>query len=73
MRVDLSNFDGITLAQTHPFQVGNWVKIQEIPSPYSFDEAMLLCQISNHEWITWIPDYGEAILYVWQMQEIVNE
>jgi hypothetical protein len=73
MKVDLYDFDGTALSQGHKFQAGKWVKILEIPSVYSFDQGLLLCQISNHEWLAWIPDHGEAVLYIWQMQEIVKE
>lgn len=44
------------------YHAGDWVKLLELPNPYSFDEALLLCQISQFEWITWIPDHGEARL-----------
>jgi len=27
-----------------------------------FDEALLLCQTSENEWVAWIPDHGEAVL-----------
>lgn len=40
-----------------------WVKLHELPSPYSYDEALLLCQHSDTEWIVWIPDYGQMILH----------
>ncbi|KAF3884005.1 MULTISPECIES: hypothetical protein [Nostocales] len=40
----------------------NWVTLTELPSPYSFHEALLLCQISQDEWLAWIPDHGEAVL-----------
>jgi hypothetical protein len=43
-------------------QTGDWVKLVELPNPYSFDEALLLCQISNDEWLAWIPDHGQAVL-----------
>ncbi|HEY9596446.1 MAG TPA: hypothetical protein V6D33_02110 [Cyanophyceae cyanobacterium] len=40
-----------------------WVKLRELPSPYSYEEALLLCQHSDTEWIVWIPDYGQMILH----------
>ncbi|MFH7030457.1 MAG: hypothetical protein ACHBN1_35135 [Heteroscytonema crispum UTEX LB 1556] len=43
-------------------QTGDWVKLSLLPNPYSFDEALLLCQLSNDEWLVWIPDHGEAVL-----------
>ncbi|MBW4636297.1 MAG: hypothetical protein KME30_31790 [Iphinoe sp. HA4291-MV1] len=48
------------------FQAYSWVKLLELPNPYSFDEALLLCQVSQQEWLVWIPDHGEAQLHVSQ-------
>lgn len=44
-------------------QASAWVKLKELPSPYSHDEALLLCQHSETEWVVWIPEYGEMILH----------
>ncbi len=66
----LCEMDCVALAQRHNFQAYSWVKLLEIPNPYSFDEALLLCQISNHEWLAWIPDHGETVLYTWQICEM---
>jgi hypothetical protein len=65
---NLYKINCIPSVQIHDFQANTWVKLLEIPNPYSYDEALLLCQISNHEWLTWIPDHGEAILYTWQIK-----
>lgn len=46
------------------FQADTWVQLLELPSTFSFDEALLLCQISEDEWLAWIPDHGEAVLHV---------
>lgn len=40
-----------------------WVKLRKLPNPYSFDEALLLCQVSEDEWLAWIPDHGQAVIY----------
>lgn len=40
-----------------------WVKLLQFPNPYSFDEALLLCQVSDDEWVAWIPDHGEVTLH----------
>ncbi len=48
------------------FKPDTWVKLLELPSRFSFEEALLLCQISEDEWVTWIPDHGEAVLHVSQ-------
>lgn len=39
-----------------------WVHLLELPSPYSCDEALLLCQVSPDEWLAWVPDHGEVKL-----------
>lgn len=44
------------------FQPDTWVQLLELPSTYSFDEALLLCQLSENEWVAWIPNYGETVL-----------
>ena len=52
-------------AQESPqkFATSRWVKLLQLPNPFSFDEALLLCQVSEDEWLAWIPDHGEAILH----------
>jgi hypothetical protein len=45
------------------FQAATWVHLLELPSPFSHDEALLLCQNSEDEWVAWIPDHGEAVLH----------
>lgn len=50
------------LDASEPYQASTWVHLMELPSPLSHDEALLLCQHSEDEWIVWIPDYGEAVL-----------
>ncbi|MBH8563877.1 hypothetical protein I8748_17070 [Nostoc sp. CENA67] len=52
------------LVQESP--ASKWVHLLELPSPFSSDEALLLCPISADKWLAWIPDHGEAILYTWQ-------
>lgn len=44
------------------YNKSTWVKLRERLSPYSHDEALLLCQETETQWVVWIPDYGEAIL-----------
>lgn len=56
----------IKIDQQH-FQANTWVKLLELPNPYSFDEALLLCPISQYEWIAWIPDHGEAVVTTGQV------
>ncbi len=49
-----------------PLQANTWVHLQELPSPYSFSEALLLCPQTDpqgeNQWVVWIPDHGEAVL-----------
>lgn len=45
-----------------PLQANTWVHLQELPSPYSFSEALLLCPQGENHWVVWIPDHGEAVL-----------
>lgn len=47
-------------------QPSTWVKLLELPSPFSFDEALLLCELSESEWLAWIPDCGETVLHTRQ-------
>jgi hypothetical protein len=36
-----------------------WVKLFNPPTAFSFDEAWLLCQCGENQWIAWVPEYGE--------------
>lgn len=40
----------------------SWVKLIELPSEYSSDEALLLCQESVDTWLAWVPNHGEIQL-----------
>lgn len=46
------------------FAPSAWVRLANALSPFSHDEAMLLCQTSAEEWIAWVPDYGEVVLHL---------
>lgn len=39
-----------------------WVKLMQTPSLFSSDEALLLCPVSDYQWLAWVPDYGEIVL-----------
>lgn len=43
-----------------------WVRLLTLLNPFCHDEALLLCQHSESEWVAWIPDHGEAILSIEQ-------
>ncbi|UBF26870.1 hypothetical protein K9N68_02455 [Kovacikia minuta CCNUW1] len=51
------------------FTASSWVKLVELPSPFCADEALLLCQCSESQWLAWLPDYGEILLEVDQFTE----
>lgn len=39
-----------------------WVKLRERVCDYSSDEALLLCEEANGQWLLWVPDFGVATL-----------
>ena len=39
-----------------------WVKLHNSPTELCQDEALLLCQTTNNQWVAWIPDYGKILL-----------
>jgi hypothetical protein len=39
-----------------------WVNLRDRLSPYSFDQALLLCETEAGDWIAWVPDFGQTIL-----------
>jgi hypothetical protein len=43
-----------------------WVRLLDEVSEFCYDEALLLCQNSDSEWVAWIPDHGQAILHIHQ-------
>ncbi|MEC4891664.1 MAG: hypothetical protein SAL07_15060 [Oscillatoria sp. PMC 1051.18] len=44
-------------------QTDTWVKLRELPHPYSHDEGLILCQTCVDEWVAWIPNCGETTLH----------
>ncbi|WP_375473671.1 hypothetical protein [uncultured Nostoc sp.] len=48
------------------FRASTWVNLLQLPKPFSFDEALLLCPVSADDWLAWIPDHGETILNIGQ-------
>lgn len=60
--LDWSNHKFYYTSSQQEYQADTWVKLLEIPSTYSYDEALLLCQVAEDEWVAWIPDCGEAVL-----------
>lgn len=43
-------------------QPGEWLNLEELPSPFAGSQALLLCEVSSNKWVTWIPNYGEYCL-----------
>ena len=51
--------------QTPPKLVANmWVSLFNPLTDFCYDEAVLLCQQSETEWVAWIPDHGEAAITI---------
>jgi hypothetical protein len=50
-------------ARSPQFKPSMWVRLLNPPTAFSFDEAWLLCQYSEQQWLAWIPDYGELLLH----------
>lgn len=44
-------------------EANQWVHLGKFPNSFSHDEALLLTQVSEHEWLAWVPDYGEVTLH----------
>lgn len=52
----------LSITETQPLESGQWVQLKEIPSTFAQDEALLLCEISDNQWLTWVPNHGEYLL-----------
>ncbi len=44
------------------FAAGQWVQLLTLPNPLSSDQALLLCPCGADQWVTWVPDHGEAVV-----------
>lgn len=56
-----SAFSGCTNAAEVEVEPCTWVELLYSPSPFSDNEALLLCQCGD-QWLAWVPDYGEILL-----------
>lgn len=54
----------LSLTTISEWEPSTWVKVFNPPTAFSFDEALLLCQASEDQWLAWIPDHGEILLHV---------
>lgn len=54
----------IVLRETEPFipTAQSWVTLRDLPSDYSYDQALLLCKADRETWVAWVPDHGEIRL-----------
>lgn len=44
-------------------QANVWVQLRDRPTPFSHDEALLLCEELRDRWVAWLPDHGEITLH----------
>ena len=51
---------------------GDWVSLLALPSEYAQDRALLLCELDEEYWLTWIPNHGEAKLCLRQFCSLVT-
>ena len=56
---DYSNRVNLPQLQSHM-----WVELLTELNPCSHNEALLLCEKSETEWVAWVPDHGETTLRV---------
>jgi len=47
-----------------------WVQLLKSPTAYSFDQAWLLCQCAEDQWLVWVPEYGELLLRTDEFQSL---
>jgi hypothetical protein len=54
----------IALREVVPFvpTAQHWVTLRDLPSEYSYDQALLICKSDSETWIAWVPDHGEIRL-----------
>ena len=54
--------DPVSLSLAAYLCPGRWLPLERCPNALSPCEALLICQVSEREWVTWIPEYGEHSL-----------
>ncbi|MBD2038147.1 hypothetical protein H6F76_24650 [Leptolyngbya sp. FACHB-321] len=60
--IDRSALPSAALVNQPAIAASVWVKLLQPPSAYSSDEALLLCQTADNQWLAWVPDHGEIVL-----------
>jgi hypothetical protein len=60
--------------QSQSFQPtrGIWVQLRDLPSPYSHDRAILVCEVEDGQWLAWAPDHGQIQLTRSQFHQIMR-
>ncbi len=43
-------------------QPGQWLTLEDLPSEFAENQALILCRLSAHRWLTWVPNHGEYCL-----------
>lgn len=56
--------------RSEPIRSGTWVQLSQLPSPFSYEQALLLCQQADDRWVAWAPDFGEINLHSSQFQAL---
>ncbi|MCW6038619.1 hypothetical protein K4A83_20425 [Spirulina subsalsa FACHB-351] len=62
--MDIPPFASCPLIQSfwQRLKPGTWIMLEDLPSSFAGNQALLLCQISEQEWLTWVPNHGEYYL-----------
>ncbi|MGB7412695.1 MAG: hypothetical protein WA902_00665 [Thermosynechococcaceae cyanobacterium] len=43
-------------------QKDQWVQLRDCLSTYGADQALLLCESGDDQWVAWVPNHGQAVL-----------
>ncbi len=55
------------------FMPSMWVQLLNPPTAYSFDQAWLLCQCAENQWLAWVPEYGELLLTIDEFRSLTED
>ncbi|BAU12461.1 hypothetical protein LEP3755_29900 [Leptolyngbya sp. NIES-3755] len=55
------------------FMPSMWVQLLKSPTAYSFDQAWLLCQCAEDQWLAWVPEYGELLLRTDEFHSLTDD
>lgn len=62
----------LSLTTLSEWQPSTWVKVFNPPTAFAFDEALLLCQTAENQWLAWMPDHGEVLLHTDEFCHVVE-